>query len=114
MPPGQPRQWRFCVLGFHPSLDSEVKEIMRDAISKRQQQVDANYEYFKSILPGILHVHRNKFALLQNCEIRGYYDTLADALEAAHAFCPEGDYSVQEVSDRVIDLGHFSHVDPLI
>ena len=87
---------------------------MRDAISKRRRQVDTNYEYFKSILPGILHVHGDKYVLLQNCEVRGYYDTLADALETARAFCPEGDYSIQEVSDRVTDLGYFSHVDPLV
>ncbi|MCY4049678.1 MAG: hypothetical protein OXF24_08830 [Hyphomicrobiales bacterium] len=95
-------------------MDLEVKEVMRAATSKRQQQVDANYEYFKSILPGILHIRRNKFLLLQNCEARGYYDTLSDALEAARVFCPKGDYSIQEVTDKVVDLGHFSHVDPLI
>lgn len=87
---------------------------MRDATSKRQQQVDTNYEYFKSILPGILHVHGGKFALLQNREIRGCYDMLADASETARVFCPKGDYSIQEVTDRVIDLGRFSHVDPLV
>ena len=87
---------------------------MTNTTSKRQQQVDANYEYFKSILPNILHVYPNKFALLQNCEVRGYYDTLSDALEAARAFCPEDEYSIQEVTDEVIDLGHFSHVDPVI
>lgn len=78
---------------------------MRNATSKHQQQIDANCEHFKSILPNILHTHRNKYALLQNCEIRGYYDTLSDGLEAARSFCPEGDYSIQEVTDRIIDLG---------
>lgn len=86
---------------------------MVHAASKRQQQVDANYEYFKSILPDILHIHRGKFLLLQNCETRGYYDTLSDALEAAHVFCPEDEYSIQEVTDEVIHLRYFSHVEPL-
>lgn len=87
---------------------------MSNKISKQQRQVNANYEYFQAILPDILRAHRGKYALLQNCKSLGYYDTLEDATKAARVFLPGKAYSIQEVTNTVIDLGHFSHVDSLV
>ena len=77
------------------------------------QPNEDNYQYFKTILPDILHIHQGKYALLQNRQVLAYYDTLEDALMTAHAFCAEDGYSIQEVTDRVVDLGYFSHVHPI-
>ncbi|MCH8238630.1 MAG: hypothetical protein IIB62_01010 [Proteobacteria bacterium] len=79
---------------------------------KVTDQVSKNYEHFKKMLPTIINVHRNKYALMRDEEVVNYYTTVEDAVSTAQKFYPDGRYSIQKVTDEVVDLGFFSHAIP--
>jgi hypothetical protein len=78
-----------------------------------QQEVDENYLEFVKLLPNIVGTHANKFALMKEKQIRGYFSTAEDASSAASNFITDGIYSIQQVTTSVIDLGFFSHAIPI-
>lgn len=78
----------------------------------RQQAINKNYEAFKAKLPSIIDSHRGKFALIKDEEIIEYFDTAKDALLAAQKLYGNEVFSIQEVTDAVIDLGYYSHAVP--
>lgn len=74
-----------------------------------QNEVDANYEAFRHLLPELMLREANRWALMKNGECVDFYDTLRDAETAGRALYEDGLFSVQHVSDTVVDLGWFSH-----
>ena len=74
-----------------------------------REQVDKNYEAFVAMLPNILPIHQNKYALMKDGEVVGYYSTLEDAYMTANKFYHDQPFSVQKVTDIPVDLGFFSH-----
>ena len=74
-----------------------------------QAEVDANFEAFKKLLPGIIENERNRWALMKNKKCIAFYDTARDAQSAGNGQFADGIFSVQEVTDSVIDLGWFSY-----
>lgn len=76
----------------------------------QRQQVDTNYNAFVSVLPSILPIHRNKYALMRDGKIVNYYSTMQDAYITGNQFYDDGLYSIQKVTDIPVDLGFFSHV----
>lgn len=79
----------------------------------KQDEVDRNYEEFRKQLPTLLGTHRDKYALMKDRKILGFYSTAADAYQAAQTFIPDGIFSIQEVTDSSINLGYFTHAVPL-
>lgn len=77
---------------------------------KKQGEVEANYKAFRKALPDIIESNRGKLALMRAGEIVDYFDSLSDALKYATKLYPDGLYSVQEVTDSVVDLGWYSRV----
>lgn len=73
-----------------------------------QQEVDGNYEAFKAFLPELLKTDANRFALMHNRQVIACFDTSRDAIEAGQKMV-DGPFSIQEVTDRSVDLGYFSH-----
>ena len=73
-----------------------------------QQEVDDNYEAFKKALPQLLARHPNRWALMRRGEFVDFFDTLRDAELVGTLFYDHGLFSVQEVTERVADLGWFS------
>ncbi|HXW27229.1 MAG TPA: hypothetical protein VEK73_20960 [Xanthobacteraceae bacterium] len=78
-----------------------------------REEVERNYQAFLSLLPSIIALHRNKYALMKNGQAVGFYSTLEDAYMTAHKFYPDEPYSVQKVTDVAVDLGFFSHAVPV-
>ena len=76
---------------------------------KYQQEVDRNYNEFKKMLPNILATYHDKYALMKDGNILGYYSTAQDAAVAAQTFIPDGVFSIQEVTDSPINLGFFTN-----
>lgn len=72
-------------------------------------EVDRNFDAFEAILPSILSNHRGEFALLKDGSVVAYFSSEAEALAAGRQQFDDGIYSVQEVTDRPVDLGFFSH-----
>jgi len=75
----------------------------------KQQEIEANLEFFKKNLPAFLEQHRNKYALMRNCEVVGFYDTVLDAQSIGEKLFKDNLFSVQRVTDIPIDLGFYSY-----
>lgn len=77
---------------------------------KQQQEVDQNYEAFKALLPDLLKTDANRFALMHGKKVIACFDTSRDATQAGRIFLKGKHFSVQQVTDRSVDLGYYSHV----
>lgn len=75
-------------------------------------QIERNYEVFLAQLPKLLPSHGGQFALMRNGEIVDFFDTAMDAYTVGKKEFGLGGFSIQEIVDRVIDLGYFSHALP--
>jgi hypothetical protein len=78
-----------------------------------QEEVDRNYEEFLKQLPTLLAAHREKFALMKDTKILGFYSTAEDARVTAASFIKDGIYSIQQVTDTVINLGFYTNAVPI-
>lgn len=74
-----------------------------------QDTVDRNYEAFRKVLPRLLKEHPGEYALLREGQAVGYFETPGEALADGDRRYPDRLFSVQQVTDRIIDLGIFSH-----
>ncbi len=81
-------------------------------IKARQNEVDANFEAFQKMLPDLIGKYDNRWALMRNRECVAFYDTVRDAVTAGDSQFKDGLFSVQEVTERIVDLGWFSHAMP--
>ena len=79
-------------------------------VERQRREVDDNDDAFVQILESILNEHRDQLALMRDRRIVGFYDTPGEALRAASKLFPDGIFSIQEVTDKPIDLGFWSHV----
>jgi hypothetical protein len=79
---------------------------------ERQQEVDRNFEEFQKALPDLLKTKAGQFALMRHGQIMEFYDTFNDAVKVGVKEYPDGIFSVQQVTQQVIDLGWFSHALP--
>ena len=74
-----------------------------------QDQIDRNYTAFMALLPDLMKTSGGKWALLHNATLEGVFDTARDAQLAGTKLYADGLFSVQEVRNRAVDLGWFSH-----
>jgi hypothetical protein len=75
----------------------------------KQEEVDRNFEFFQQELPHLLQERMGKFALIRDCKITGFYDTAQDALTAGSKLYQDGLFSIQQVTEKIGDLGFYSH-----
>jgi hypothetical protein len=71
-------------------------------------EVAANFAVFQKQLPELLKTHAGKFAVMRHGHIIEYFDTLTDAARFGARMFSDDMFSVQEVTERKIDLGFFS------
>ena len=74
-----------------------------------QREIDANFEALQKALPDLLPYEADRWALMRRGECVDFYDTLRDAETAGRAMYKDRIFSVQQVSNAVVDLGWFSH-----
>jgi hypothetical protein len=77
----------------------------RDAL---QREIDANYDFFLEKLALLTAEHRNRYALLRNCKILGFFDNPGDAYRAAIGEFSDELFSIQQVTDEPVELGIYS------
>ncbi len=83
-------------------------------LSKQDKQVQDNFIAFKKMRPELPKEVFGKFALLRDGEIVEYFDSVGDALKYGKLkFESDGLFSIQEVTYRIVDFGHYSHVNHL-
>jgi hypothetical protein len=81
---------------------------MPDLINK-QREIDDNYQAFSQKLPELVKTCEGKFVLMRHRQFIEFFDTARDAILYANKTYDDGLFSVQEVTERTIDLGWFSH-----
>lgn len=77
--------------------------------TERQHEIQRNFEAFQSEVGALVSEHRGKFALMRDAEVTELFENLGDAVSAGHSRFGDGMFSIQEVTDRPLDLGFFSH-----
>ena len=81
---------------------------MSDSIEK-QQEIDQNYEAFLKMLPSIMLKNSGKYVVMKDQKPIEFFDTARDALIYANNKYSDGLFSIQEVTNKIIDLGWISH-----
>jgi hypothetical protein len=79
------------------------------SVRTKQQEVDRNFAFFKAELPTILPQHMGKYALIRDKKIHGYFDTVVDAQTTGSKLFEDNLFSIQKVTNEIVDLGLFSH-----
>lgn len=70
-----------------------------------QAEVDKNYEAFRKLLPELIEEHNERFALMRGKKIVQIFDSVHDAAVFAKEKYDDDLFSVQKITERVIDLG---------
>ncbi len=87
---------------------------MNNTQMTQHEQVEINFKSFQELLPTIIQEHRGKHALMKDTKIIAYFDTHKDAMIAGELLYgniyEDGRYSVQEVTDKLIQLGMFTYL----
>ena len=76
------------------------------------KMLEDNYAAFEKLLPAFKAQDNGKFALMREGELVNVFDTAKDAVLYAEAQYKDGRYSVQQITNAVVDLGYFSHAMP--
>jgi hypothetical protein len=71
-------------------------------------EVKANFSAFQAKLSELVQTHAGKFAVIIHGEIIEFFDTIGDAAKFAAKMFEDDMYSVQEVTERKIELGFFA------
>ena len=74
-----------------------------------EAEVDANYEAFLAMLPELMRTRAGQYVLLRHGRAADFFASGPLATAAGRQQFPDGLFSVQEVTDRAVDLGFFSH-----
>lgn len=74
----------------------------------QEEQVKLNYEAFKKLLPELLKQEANKYALMRDGKLIAVYETMPDAITTAETMFSDGRWSIQNITDRPINLGYRS------
>jgi hypothetical protein len=82
---------------------------MSDTLKNKQREIDENYKAFSDMLPELLEKHPGKFLVMRHKKPAGFFDTARDAMVHAASSYPDGLFSVQEITQKTVDLGWFSH-----
>lgn len=80
-------------------------------LEERTAEIDKNFQAFKKLLPTIKSLHSGEYALLRKRKILRYFASASDAFIYAEKKYSDGVFSIQKVTDAVVDLGYFSHVE---
>ncbi len=74
-----------------------------------QEEVERNYAAFKALLPKLMLESEGRWVLLRREKVEAVFDTARDAQVAGEKLFADRLFSVQQVTEAVIDLGWFSH-----
>jgi hypothetical protein len=76
---------------------------------EREADIRQNFHYFQGIVGGLMARHAGEYALLRSRSVVGIYPRPIEALEAGYSQFEDGQFSVQKVIDRPLDLGFMSY-----
>lgn len=73
------------------------------------KEIEKNFQFFQGFVGSLLEQHYGKFALLHDANVVQIFDEPIEAFKEGHSRFTDGNFSVQEVTDKPLDLGFFSH-----
>jgi hypothetical protein len=76
-----------------------------------ENEIDRNLFAFLPRIPRLMIDHAGEYALLRHQEVVSIHKRLRDALEEASSKFKDGIYSVQQITDKPVELGFFSYAD---
>jgi hypothetical protein len=79
------------------------------AQAARREEIERNFTAFESLLGGLLPEKAGQFALLSNRKLIGVFSNAIDALTEGHDRFGDGNFSVQRITNRPLDLGFLSY-----
>lgn len=94
-----------------PRFVSDNKMPTRETreMTNESTQVDRNFAAFRSMLPDLLRTRAGEFALLHDEQVQAYFSTAKEGIIQGLQSFGAGNFSVQEVTDEVEDLGFYSY-----
>lgn len=84
----------------------------KQRVKSREDAIKENYEAFSRLLPTVLNKHAGQYALMRDCKIIEYFDTAKDAFLAGKGLYHDNLFSVQEITNSVVNLGYYSYAVP--
>ena len=85
---------------------------MTTSVEKKQEEVDKNYDAFQVLLPELMKTNEGDFVVMREKKVVKVCDTVGDAMIHATKTYDDGLFSIQEVTEKSVDLGWFSHALP--
>ena len=76
------------------------------------QEVRRNYEAFRELLSELIETCPGQCALMRRGELVEVFRTSRDARWIGRERFSDGNFSVQPITERDLDLGWYSHVQP--
>lgn len=77
-------------------------------MTDQRREIDENYDYFERNLARFLETHRGEYVLLRDRTEIAFYSRPFDAYRDALQQYPDQRFSIQEVTERPLDLGFLS------
>ncbi|SEM89008.1 hypothetical protein SAMN05192583_1418 [Sphingomonas gellani] len=75
-----------------------------------QEEIDRNFDSFQRVVHQFLPARKGQWALLRHGDVTSFYPTAGEAEGAGMDAYKDDIFSIQEVTEEVVDLGFFSHV----
>lgn len=78
---------------------------------KRMAEVERNFRFYEENLAGLDESLHGKYALLRRERFVEFFNSILDAHTSAQERFADGLYSIQQVAQKPVDLGFYSHAD---
>lgn len=75
-----------------------------------QSEIDQNFDNFQRVVQSYLPDNRGRWALMRHGHVVSLFDTAGEAEGAGIDRYDDDLFSIQEITDEIVDLGFFSHV----
>lgn len=75
----------------------------------RQQQIEDNFHAFEGVVSTYLPEREGDFALLHDRKVAGVFANIIEAVVEGNGRFGDGNFSVQRITDKLVDLGFLSH-----
>ncbi len=75
----------------------------------RKQEIEQNFHAFQAVVASYLPDREGEYALLHNKQVVSLFSVITDALIEGDSRFGDGNFSVQRVTGRSIDLGFLSY-----
>jgi hypothetical protein len=79
------------------------------AQAARRQEIERNFEAFEALLGSLLPANAGQFALMNNSSLIGVFPNAIEALTEGNERFGDGNFSVQRITNRPLDLGFLSY-----